>query len=443
MTLAVALPQLTEEDPEVAGEGSIDPLGLAPLSELLGELLLPGITNRMRRPRLLTAMAVGAVATDGLEESIEPADGRSTPSVCFEWLVLEALVDRQQHLPPDAMRQVPGSAKVRAAAERREPLSSGNYLKTPNVFGFTGVLLPWARSCGVLDRQRRPAERAPALIEVWEAECGNTGYLSGARSTPGGELRSDIRGAVEQALRNGRSSAGRSLRTRIAAALRPDGAGPDEKRWLRRALTPDGSTAAEIADLGRRNLPRSQDPTALDDRELLTAIRPGSSRDLRARVDAIVRYEAVATRLETVLSEWQWRSTLNGLTPTTAGQVGRSDPVVAAAAGLHDAISAAREALDQLDPDMLAVFDALVAELDGVHSPVELAERVMAHHEVIQSKKPPHGKRPWFEPAGAGSSDGLVVRSNYRLDGPPLSTFDHFGRPYRVAAFMSMLRELR
>ena len=49
----------------------------------------------------------------------------------------------------------------------------------------------------------------------------------------------------------------------------------------------------------------------------------------------------------------------------------------------------------------------------------------------------------WFEPAGAGSSDGLVVRSNYRLDGPPLSTFDHFGRPYRVAAFMSMLRELR
>lgn len=441
--MTLPLPQLTEEDPEVAGEGSIDPLGLAPLSEQLGELLLPGITNRMRRPRLLTAMAVGAVATDGLEESVEPADGRSTPSVCFEWLVLEALVDRAQHLPPDVMRQLAGSAKVRAAVERGEPLSLGNYLKAPNVFGFTGILLPWARSCGVLDRQRRPAERAPELVAVWEGECQTVGYLSGARTTPGAKLRSDIRDAVEQALHDGRSSVDKSLWRRVAASLQPDGAGPNEQRWLRGALMPKGSIAAEIADLGQRIGPGSQDPTTLDDRDLLSVIRPSSSPDLRARVDAILRYEAVATRLESVLFEWQWLSTLNGLTPTTADQVGRSDVVRTAAAGLPGAISAARAALDRLDPVALTSFDALAAELDGAHRPVELAELVMAHHEVIQSKKPPHGKRPWFEPASAGSSEGVVVRSNYRLDEPPPSTFDHFGRPYRVAAFMSMLRELR
>ena len=55
-------PYLSVFDPEISGEGGIDPPSLQPLYERLAERILPHITVRMSRPRFLTAMAVGFLA---------------------------------------------------------------------------------------------------------------------------------------------------------------------------------------------------------------------------------------------------------------------------------------------------------------------------------------------------------------------------------------------
>ena len=56
----LSLPELSEADPQLAGEGTLDPVGLAPIADRLAELLVPGVRSRMQRIRFLTAAAVGA-----------------------------------------------------------------------------------------------------------------------------------------------------------------------------------------------------------------------------------------------------------------------------------------------------------------------------------------------------------------------------------------------
>jgi hypothetical protein len=87
-----SLPELSAFDPPVAGEGSIDPMGLAAISDRLADLLVPGLRARMRRMRFVTAVAVGALTWETLADET-PADGISTPSICFEWLVIEGVRD--------------------------------------------------------------------------------------------------------------------------------------------------------------------------------------------------------------------------------------------------------------------------------------------------------------------------------------------------------------
>lgn len=433
--LKFAVPELTEADPVVAGEGSLDPLGLGPIGDRLAELLLPGITNRMRRPRFLTAMAVGAIATDGLE-LLAPVDGRSTPSICFEWLLLEAFERRRRlGIAPDELQGVPGSAKVAVAIAKGERLSLGNYLKTANVFGFTGVLMPLARSTHLLDRDRRAAERAADLVSIWQQEQKRDGFVEGARSTDGGKFRRAINEGVRQSLLAGRCEVkpGSSLFGDLAQTLRPSGAGDAERTWLSRALLdPSDETRQEIGLLVQAA------PSDLGDRGLVELIRPRASALLGQRLDAVVAYEAVARRLESVLDEWQFRSTQWRSKPVTAGDVATREVVQAAAASLPDAIAAGRESIATVDPLLAADFDRLTSAFEGRTAQAALAEAVMHHHEQIQSAKPPNGKRPWFEPVDSG----FVVRNLYRREDEPSGSFDRFNRQYRLAAFRNMLQEL-
>ena len=65
MTLAgFALPELTAWDPGFTGEGSLDPMGLAAISDRLAERLIPGVRARMQSIRFVTAMAVATEASE-------------------------------------------------------------------------------------------------------------------------------------------------------------------------------------------------------------------------------------------------------------------------------------------------------------------------------------------------------------------------------------------
>lgn len=71
----LTLPQLSAFDPPVAGEGSLDPLGLAALADRLANAMVPDVRARMRHLRFVSATAVGALAWESLLDE-PPRDNR-------------------------------------------------------------------------------------------------------------------------------------------------------------------------------------------------------------------------------------------------------------------------------------------------------------------------------------------------------------------------------
>ena len=84
------LPFLTVYDPIGSSEGSLDPLGLYLIADQLAMKLVPGVRERMLRVRFLTAMAVGALVTEGLQPN--PRHPETPPFLVWEWLVIEAII---------------------------------------------------------------------------------------------------------------------------------------------------------------------------------------------------------------------------------------------------------------------------------------------------------------------------------------------------------------
>lgn len=71
------LPFLTAYDPPGTSEGTLDPLGLYQIADQLAVQLVPAVRERMQRVRFLTAIAVGSLVTEGLDD--DPTHRDSSP----------------------------------------------------------------------------------------------------------------------------------------------------------------------------------------------------------------------------------------------------------------------------------------------------------------------------------------------------------------------------
>ena len=93
----------------------------------------------MQRIRFLTAMAVGALVTEELED--DPRLRDASPYLVWEWLVVESFIrtkgDDSQHWG------VPGAHVTRRALDQHGYLDARSYLKTSRIFGFHGVYVGW------------------------------------------------------------------------------------------------------------------------------------------------------------------------------------------------------------------------------------------------------------------------------------------------------------
>jgi hypothetical protein len=425
MTIAgVSLPELSEYDPPVAGEGSLDPMGLAAISDRLADWLVPGVRARMQRIRFVTAMAVGATACETLIDEL-PADGISTPAICFEWLVVEGFVRR---LSPNQMPAgVPGSLKARAVVNRKQRLSAATYLKGPAVFGFNGVYKPFAVDAGVVGAELEPASRCAEVTRAWEAEHGFSGFTDAVPGTEGGRLRSQIRGQVRDALRAGRCTAnpGSWLFGHLATSLHPDEAGSAERRALRSLLLEgEHETRAELARLV------AEIDGDLDEPEILEEVRPACSPALGAIVDAVIPYEQFAALVDAGFRTLCSVSHSLGSQPLTPGHVERHDMIVRCAKELPSRFQRAAEQMAAIGAD--GGLEARLGQFAISRSPGELVELLFEHHELVQAAKPPSGKRPWFEPL----RHGRVVRDPYGKPEPRRPGFVH---PIRVTALRRFL----
>ena len=172
------LPFLSSYDPPGTSEGTLDPLGLYPIADQLAVRLVPAVRERMQRIRFLTAMAVGAIVTEGLDG--DPEQPQSAPFLVWEWLVVEALI--RVFGDSGDLWGVPGIQVTRRALAERGHLDHGSYLKTARIFGFHGVYKRLALHLGVLDAHLGPGPQCERLVDAWARDL-DYGGLAGVRPT--------------------------------------------------------------------------------------------------------------------------------------------------------------------------------------------------------------------------------------------------------------------
>jgi hypothetical protein len=424
----LTLPFLTEADPEQSGEGNLDPLRLAPMAEALAEEILPSVTNRMSRVRFLTAISFGSAVSVGLED-IPPKDGLTTPHLAFEWHLVEAIARRSRYgLPDSALLGVPGINKARAVISSGAQLRASTYLKTPKVFGFVGVYKRLANGLALVDQDIVLQSGGDELLRAWERDQNLVGFIDGKRTKPW--RLHDIRGAVGDALIKGEvmRSPSSSLWSRLCEALRPDGAGRNEKRTLRRLILDPSSP------LRRETIERIARAPAGNDAEVLRAIRREASLALRRRLLAIDAYERVAALLMFAFDTARRMSTSSGLQPQSSEKIARHPNLQRVVRELPSAFARALPRLERIGgygldlETSLGRFEAPLAGADFVRELMEL-------HESVQADKQ---ARPWFEDV----PQGYFVRSPYTLHLEPELT-GAYVHPYRAFAIQSFLADLR
>src|SRR5207245_11312433 len=114
--------------------------------------------------------------------------------------------------------------------------------------------------------------------------------------------------------------------------------------------------------------------------------------------------------------------------------------VAHAARVLRDRIDRAEQALASAPFSAQQEFREFAKFFDHVTDGPELYHAVLHRHAEVQKRKPPEGKRQWFEAAADGS---VMVRIPYRFLEPPPEERNWWPRPYRLRAVQSFCHDLR
>jgi hypothetical protein len=219
---------------------------------------------------------------------------------------------------------------------------------------------------------------------------------------------------------------------RLAQTLHPDHASAGERRYLRSLL--DRGAHEQRGELARLLASIGEAAVEQYESQALASIRSRCSAELGAIVDAVVAYEEFARVVGAVFRTLCFVSRSQGTRPMTPLDAAKHRTVARGAKELPGLYERTIERMARIDA--VGVMELDLGELAIKRSPSELVEVVMQHHEAVQARKPPNGKRPWFEPL----RDGWVVRRPYGSpDEPEIGA--SFVHPIRVAALRRFLED--
>lgn len=436
------LPKLSQYDPAEASEGSIDPLGLAQLATNLGDALIPGFTERSRRPRFLVALAVGARVLERPQYEdgayAEHTDGPA--NIAFERLLLESFARVGEPGDPGLIG-IPGIGKARDAAKNDVRLSSARYLVAPGAVGLWVAYKRLARQLGVLDDSGHLLEKGNELLHAWESGIGRPGFVTGT-----GEATRALLSEIDDALlpllgdEPARSQPRRIWRE-FHEHLRPHGLTSSEAKLLRTFLVDGDLDRGDVFRAIEGGKHDASEQLELGEVEVLRALEQSAGPDTVARVRAILAFERVAgllTRaLRCILYAGGRRAdgrvdfaSLNAdadagpVFATTPAELERALALVHPLLQAVDESSAADDALGWLDSGALA-------------SPRAFFDALLRRHFETQRRKPPEGKRPWIE----GDGTAYFVRTRYAVPEPPEELLQV--HPYRTRSVRNMLADLQ
>jgi len=403
----IAMPLLSEQDLGVSVEGTIDPLGTYAIGDALAVKLVPGVRERQRHPRFLTATAVSLFVCREFDDDMVAADGISTPTLVFEWYVVEGLVRTAKE--KSEYRGLPGSLKARRAREDKVPLSASRYLKSPNVFGFQAVYRRISRNLG-LEVSGRLGEFGYNLLSIWVKEQGLDGFL-GTVPGPGKKVVEQLTDAVKDGMKSGavaRSDSWAGWKV-FRDHLSIYEAGVNERGAISEVLQEDETGHRSrifqflISEEGQKIWKESGSEYLFH----MALLKSGDER-LCALLKAIIAYEDFCQHIEKAYQDCLvYLSSNSG--KTSAAQLAKLPGVVIA---VRETPRGFRRAMDALDPVGETVrFQEIFQDFGDPLPPERWVNTLMEHHRRVQKGKPPAGKAPWIERFDDGA---FMIRPAYR-----------------------------
>ncbi|MCL4821590.1 MAG: hypothetical protein KJ067_20840 [Vicinamibacteria bacterium] len=460
--MVLPLPYATPLDSIEESPVPIDPLGTLPLAERLAEELLPGVTGRMWRVRLLTFSAVAShvatVVAAGREDRFLEA------RLVFERLFVMAQL---RHKEPDvedaaraarspALRRLPGVGLARAARRVGVGLSRSNFLSGQAVNGPFGVMARLARGRKVLDSDDRLGGPGEKLLEQWSREQGLDGFLGeSANGEPGRKWASDVVRAVSANLEKKEWPGPKSgLWEQIARPLDlAEGMGKGERRALLELLGEGplgfvatlkelGSTEGYRAFLRRRR----ERGRGVAEREFLEKVvsKGLEGGDIGAHVRRVLK---LIRHFEGLAAAWQdgFDALLRGLR-SEGGQARAAVVIARASTPLVDAAGRAQgiarsivdEGLHTEVPDFAPAAGPLLdASRDATLTAEDMAARVLKRHVEVQRARK---RSPWID---AGDVWSLVRAPGESEDAEGGSGQERsYMHAFRITNVYSMLADL-
>jgi hypothetical protein len=392
---ALNLPLLTEFDPKVSNDGSIDPLGLYPLSDALASELCPGVRERMKNPRFLTLMAIGGAVCSSFDEELMALDPMASPPYqVFEWFVVEGLVRRAKDT--DTNLGLPGGLKARQAIREGVHLSAKRYLKTASVFGFFGIYRPLAKQIELIREGHRLGSFGADLVGIWEKENNLVGFLNG-NTEEGARWRRELANAVEVGLKVGESD--KSDRWSgwdfIHQYLQHKVMGSEESKAIFSQLirTEPGSRKMLLEFLFSAQGQKVWTDSDFSEKTFHENFRKHTDRHLKQLLDAILCYERFARLTQNGFDE-SMRELCLGRCRMKESELAKLKGVKEAAELLPEAFQEAKAALHPLGLDTRFVdsFEVFATQ----HQPEQWVRVLFEHHQKTQTQKPPNGKKTWL-----------------------------------------------
>jgi hypothetical protein len=420
-------PFLTSYDPPGASEGTLDPLGLYLIADQLAIQLVPAVRERMQRIRFLTAMAVGAIVTEGLED--DPRQRDASPYLVWEWLVVEALIREMGNDP--SIWGVPGTLVARRALSQHGYLDARSYLKTPRIFGFNGVYKRLAIHLRLVDVHLAPGPNAEILTDAWARGLGYAGIKDVNPLLS--RWTTAVRRSLDEKPPRTKPNWSKDSWTELATAFAPRNAMGREKRYLRDSLNArDGRRLGALPTLWQLQ-PEFQDDKFREEllHDRLEKIEP----NYKPRIEAIRAYEAFARGLQDgfdVLKAEAARMDTKGF--DVSGIAIDSD-FQRSTKDLHNRFEAVHRAFAELPSGNLSLQNLFGGRFACFAEPMDAvtcARALCTHHESVQKGKSADGKRPWFDRV---SKDRIYIRHAYRERRrdiqPDRYVHDYRGQPIR------------
>ncbi len=404
--MTITFPFLTNYDPPGSSEGALDPLGLYQIADQLAVQLVPAVRERMQRIRFLTAMAVGALAMEDLEDNPNQRD--ASPYLVWEWLVVEAIMREMGN--NSSIWGVPGTLVTKNALARHGYLDARSYLKTPRIFGFHGVYKRLAIHLGILDVHLRPGPQAQGLADAW-ARGKNLAGLD--ESKP---LLSRWTAAVRRCLNEKPPSTKPGLSkvswAELANAFAPSASKSREKRYLRDLLL-----AADSNRLGALpilwELQSTFDNENYREEHLHDKLEK-AERAYSPIIEAVRAYEAFSRSLQDAFDVLRAEATQGDSEGFVISKIAGDDDFTQSVKELHRLFEKAHTALGEAKINGLLLQNLFSQKFSAFAEPMDAATcayYLCSHHEAIQRTKSAEGKRPWFDRIG---KDRIYIRHAYR-----------------------------